>query len=125
MGEQLDARFHADPIAVFFDHPPLLEKKPHCPDRFTWQEAQFTVERLLAEWVDYGRRGRMARNMRPENLSRARVRGSWGVGRFHFRVRVVGGRIFEIYYDRAPQGDRKGNWVLSREIVGSEGEEEE
>mgnify|MGYP006927111501 CR=1 FL=1 len=26
-----------EPITVEFDNPPLLEKAPHCPDRFIWQ----------------------------------------------------------------------------------------
>jgi hypothetical protein len=112
-------RFHADEITVEFDTPPLLEKKPPCPDRFTWLGCTYEVAELLTEWHDFQRRGRMARNMRPTNLAQARQRGSWGVGRFHFRVRVTTGGVFEIYYDRAPQGsdDRKGTWVLSREEI--------
>ena len=56
----------------------------------------------------------MGRNMIPPHLSRAERIGSLGVGRFFFRVRTEGGRIFEIYYDRAPTdaGNRKGSWVL-------------
>lgn len=73
----------------------------------------------LQEWRDYGRRGRMATNMRPENLKKAAKRGSWGVGRYYFRVQVADGRIFDIYYDRAPKGQaqRLGSWFLYREIL--------
>ena len=28
-----------DPITVEFDRPPLFSKRPHCPDRFTWNGA--------------------------------------------------------------------------------------
>lgn len=76
-------RFHAGEIAVALDREPLLSKKPHCPDRFIWRGGTYEVVELLSEWRDFQRRGRMSRNMRPENLRRARRRGSWGVGRFH------------------------------------------
>jgi len=41
-----------------------------------------------------------------------------GVGRFYFRVRVDGGQIYDIYYDRAPKDAdrRKGQWFLYREL---------
>ena len=107
-------RFIDEPIEVQFDSPPLLEKSPPYPQRFTWQSETFRIVELLAEWKDFRRRGRMGRNMIPPHLSRAERIGSWGVGRFFFRVRTEGGRIFEIYFDRAPAdaGDRKGSWVL-------------
>lgn len=106
--------FIDEPVEVIFTQPPVLEKKPPCPDGFIWNGERFTVTNLLSEWFDYQRRGRMAQNMRPEHASRASLRGSWGVGRFFFRVEVAGGRIFEIYYDRAPvdADRRKGNWFL-------------
>ncbi|HBA90257.1 MAG TPA: hypothetical protein DCZ08_00220 [Anaerolineaceae bacterium] len=107
-------RFIDEPIDVQFDSPPLLEKSPPCPQGFIWQSETFRIVELLAEWKDFRRRGRMGRNMIPPHLSRAERIGSWGVGRFFFRVRTDGGRIFEIYFDRAPAdaGDRKGSWVL-------------
>ncbi|MHB8112227.1 MAG: DUF6504 family protein [Bellilinea sp.] len=107
-------RFIDEPIDVQFDSPPLLEKSPPCPQGFIWQSETFRIVELLAEWKDFRRRGRMGRNMIPPHLSRAERIGSWGVGRFFFRVRTEGGRIFEIYFDRAPAdaGDRKGSWVL-------------
>lgn len=115
-------RFIGEPIEVSFDRPPALTKKSGCPDRFVWAEEEYDVVEKLAEWHDYGRRGRMARNMRPENLARAAKRGSWGVGRDYFRVRTATGRVFELYYDRAPKdaGDRHGRWILSRELIEKE-----
>jgi hypothetical protein len=107
----------SEPIQVFFDQPPLLEKKPVCPDAFEWREQRYTIVSVVAEWFDFSRRGRMAHNMRISHLNTAQVKGSWGVGRYFFQVEVDGGRVFEIYYDRAPgkAGDRKGSWVLFAE----------
>lgn len=101
-------------ISVFYHQPPLLEKKPACPDAFTWQDLTFQVVRMLAEWTDFQRRGRMARNMQPTHAATASSRGSWGVGRYFFRVETDSGRIFDIYYDRAPKdsSDRKGSWFV-------------
>lgn len=112
-------RFIGEPITVAFDQPPLFAKQPPCPARFIWAETSFEIVANLQEWRDYGRRGRMANNMRPENLLKAAKRGSWGVGRYYFRVQVSNGRIFEIYYDRAPKGQaqRLGSWFLNREIL--------
>lgn len=104
--------FIAEEIAVWFDHPPTLEKVPVCPNRFLWRGDWYEVRELLEEWRDFRRRG--PRNMRPAHLSRAEKTGSWGKGRFCFRVRVDAGRVFDIYYDRAPEeaADRKGHWFL-------------
>lgn len=115
----METRFLSEPLEVEFDEAPLLEKKPGCPDRFTWGEESFEIVELLAEWHDYRRRGRMAQNMRPERLARAERTGSWGVGRDFYRVRTEGGRIFEIYYDRSPKDvdRRKGYWVLYQELL--------
>ena len=114
----MDSRFIGEAIEVAFDEPPLLAKKPGCPDRFTWRGDSYEIVEKLAEWHDYRRRGRMARNMRPERLQRARRLGSWGVGRDYYRVRTDSGRFFELYYDRAPEdADRRaGGWVLYREL---------
>ncbi|HEY9088360.1 MAG TPA: DUF6504 family protein [Anaerolineaceae bacterium] len=110
-------RFIGEPIQAVFDQPPLLEKRPPCPDGFTWREQIYRITELLEEWFDYSRRGRMARNMAPQHAAVASSRGSLGVGRFYFRVRVMDGRIFEIYYDRAPKdaANRKGSWMLMGE----------
>jgi hypothetical protein len=60
----------------------------------------------------------MARNMRPEHAAKAAAHGSWGVGQFYFRVRTQQGRIFDLYYDRAPKDvdRRKGAWFLDKEL---------
>jgi len=115
--------FIDEPIQVEFDQPVLYEKKPGCPDRFIWNDQVFRVAEKLSEWVDTARRGRMARNMSPAHAAAASRRGSWGVGRFFFRVRTNAGQIFDLYYDRAPRSadDRKGAWYLFRELASSEG----
>ncbi len=111
-------RFIGEPIDAVFDNPPLLEKKPGCPNAFVWRGAAYRIVEKLSEWHDYGRRGRMASNMRPEHAATAERRGSWGVGRDYFRVRVEGRRLFELYYDRAPRGSkqRRGAWFLVAEL---------
>lgn len=116
--DPIPLRFIGEPIEIVFDEPPPLSKSPGCPDGFVWRGETCRVVELLSQWRDYARRGRMASNMRPAHLARASRRGSWGVGRFTFRVRTEGDRIFELYYDRAPRSvdDRKGSWVLYREL---------
>ncbi len=106
--------FYVEPIEPIFDTPPALEKAPPCPDGFTWQGQTYRVVEMLAEWHDYRRRGRMADNMQPAHARVAAQRGSLGVGRFYFRVRVDTGQVFELYYDRAPTSadDKKGHWFL-------------
>ncbi len=110
--------FIAEPIEARFDRPPALEKKPGCPNAFVWRGETYGVAEVLREWHDYRRKGRMARNMQPQHAEVASSRGSWGVGRDYFRVRVESGPVFEIYYDRAPgSGDaRKGAWFLYRQL---------
>ena len=112
-------RFIDETIAVHFVVPPAFEKRPDCPVAFTWRGEVYMVAEVLSEWRDYGRRGRMANNMRPEHAELAAERGSGGVGRFYFRVRTDVGPIFDLYYDRAPKGtaNRKGAWFLFREIA--------
>ena len=111
-------QFIGQEIQVGFEKKPTLEKKPPVPTWFLWEGLTYQVESVLSEWQDFQRRGRMARNMRPENAVKARRRGSWGVGRFYFRVHTTCGRIFDLYYDRAPKNaqDRKGSWFLDREM---------
>lgn len=112
--ETLPFRLIDEPIEVAFAEPPLYEKKPTSPQSFTWQGVTYPIEEVTEEWEDYRRRGKMERNMVPGHLSTALRKGSWGVGRFYFRVRVQQGNIFEIYFDRAPEnaGDRKGHWFI-------------
>jgi hypothetical protein len=111
-------RFIGEAIEAHFDRPPALEKKPGCPQALTWRGERYQIVEMLSEWRDYRRRGHMAINMRPEHIATATRRGSWGVGRHYFRVRVENGRIFDLYYDRAPKDvdRRKGEWFLFREL---------
>ncbi len=112
-------RFISEPVEVYFEQPPLLEKKPACPSGFTWRGEIFQILETIAEWQDYTRRGRMARNMRPTHAATAGQRGSWGVGLHYFRVQTDQNRVFDIYYDRAPKDadHRKGGWFLYQEVV--------
>ncbi len=109
-------------MQVEFDNPPAREKSPPCPDKIIWRGDSLRIAELVSAWVDYQRRGRMKRNMQPQHAEVASHRGSLGVGRFYFRVRLVDGRIFEIYYDRAPKDvdDRKGGWMLVGEYAARE-----
>jgi hypothetical protein len=110
--------FLDEPIDVRFATPPPLSRKPDAPQAFIWRGETFDVAELLAQWTDYRRRGRYENNMQPAHAQVAVRRGSWGVGRFCFRLRVRGGRVFDIYYDRAPEdaGDRAGHWFVYREM---------
>ena len=117
--EDWDVRFIGEEVQVEFDTVPTFSKKPHCPNRLVWDGETHIIDQLLTEWRNYDRRGRSAVNMRPANLAKASKKGSWGVGRYYFRVRLENGRIFDLYYDRAPKGlrQRTGSWVLDREMV--------
>lgn len=113
--------FISQEISVSFESPPALKKKPDAPQSFQWEGQRFEIAEVLSRWFDYGRRGNMARNMQEHNLREAQRRGSWGVGRFYFRVRTAEGRVFDLYYDRASEeaGDRAGHWFLWRELAES------
>lgn len=110
--------FLDQPIDVFFDTPPIREKTPECPNGFLWEDKTYRVTEMLSAWSNFARRGKMAKNMRPEHAEVASNRGSLNVGRFYFRVRVDTGQVFDIYYDRAMKNidDRKGQWVIYREL---------
>ncbi len=112
--------FYDEPIEPVFDEPPMYEKSPDCPDGFVWRGQPYRVAEMLAEWHDYRRRGRMADNMQPAHARVAAQRGSLGVGRFYFRVRVETSQVFEIYYDRTitSTDDKKGHWFLLGERQG-------
>ncbi len=111
--------FFDQPIQVSFRTPPARQKLPPCPDAFVWEGRTYQIEESLSEWTDFKRRGRMQDNMSPEHAMAAAARGSLNVGRFFFRVRVEGGQIFDIYYDRAMKNvdDRKGQWFIYRELA--------
>ena len=120
--EYIPKHFIWEQIEVQFDKPPLFSKKPDCPDRFVWKDQTFQITEKLAEWQDFSRSGRMEYNMRPANAAKAKRRGSWGVGRFYFRIQTDNGQIFDLYYDRAPKNvdDRMGAWFLYREMTTDE-----
>jgi hypothetical protein len=118
MPELTPIHFFDERIDVLFNTPPVLEKAPHCPNGFIWNGQTYNITASLSEWTDFTRRGKMAKNMRPEHAEVASTRGSLNVGRYYFRVRVDTGQIFDIYYDRAMKNvdNRKGEWVLYKEL---------
>ena len=117
--ESEESHFIGESITVRFDRPPVRRKTPPCPDGFTWQGQDYAVLEKLSEWSDFRRRGRSARNMQPAHATAAARRGSLGVGRFYFRVRVAEGRVFDLYYDREVKDadDRLGHWYIYRELT--------
>ena len=110
--------FLDQPIEVLFDTSPTREKTPDCPNGFIWEDKTYRVLDMRSSWSDFKRRGKMARNMRPEHAAVAANRGSLNVGRFYFRVKVDTNQIFDIYYDRAMKNvdERKGQWFIYREL---------
>lgn len=118
LSELRPLRFLDQPIQVHFKVPPAHEKSPPCPDGFVWENQTYRVIEGLSEWVDFSRKGRAARNMRPSHAEAASSRGSLNVGRFFFRVRVDSGQVFDLYYDRAMKDidQRKGQWFIYCEI---------
>jgi hypothetical protein len=118
MKDYKPTKFISENVDVIFDKPPHLEKVPGCPDGFIWREKTYQVIELLREYRDFTRKGRMAHSMRPANLRKAARRGSVGVGRFYYRVKVEDGRVFDLYYDRAVKNadQRKGSWTLHQEL---------
>ncbi len=111
-------KFIDEEIEVGYVKEPLLVRVPSCPDRFIWRGVEFTVKRLISQWNDLARRGNQAKNMRSAHLTRAEKLGSWGSGRFFFCVETTAGRVFALYYDRAPRrgGGGSGSWVLLYEL---------
>jgi hypothetical protein len=118
MPEWVARDFLDEPVEAFFRVEPSLSKKPGAPSGFRWRGQEYAVMEVISEWFDYRRRGRMARNMAPAHAAAAERKGSWGVGRNYFRVKVGDGRAFDLYFDRAPEsaGDREGHWFVWREL---------
>lgn len=125
MSELEPIAFISEEISVKFERPPLFSKKPDAPKSFDWRDQSFRIVEVLSRWFDFGRRGNMARNMQEAHLREANRRGSWGVGRFYFRLSTDSSRVFDLYYDRAPEeaADRQGHWYLWRELAASGPEE--
>ncbi len=123
MDSDLSARFIGAPVEVIHDRPPALEKRPGPPDGFIWEGRTYRVVAVLQEWHDYRLRGKtQAFYVKERGSYRAKAmerRGTWGVGRDYYRVRTAEGEVFDLYYDRAPQGpgERKGAWFLWRQIL--------
>jgi hypothetical protein len=112
--------FYSEPIAVTFESEPLLEKRPGLPAAFIWRENFYKITKLIKEWHDYTKRGKME-EFYSENVyvpqMKSEKRGSWGVGRDYYRVLTDSGEIFDIYYDRKPVGQkRKGEWILLKKV---------
>ena len=116
--EEKALRFIGEEIEPRFEGSRGFDKRPTCPSGFVWRDREYGIDECLSEWRDYARRGKMAHNMRPPHLETATKRGSRGVGRHYFRVRTDDGRVFDLYYDRAPRDtvNHKGSWHLLREM---------
>lgn len=108
-------------VEVAFDAAPPFPRRPSCPDRWVWEGQTYEVAEVESAWSDMERRGRMAANMRPAHAEQARRRGSFGVGRFYFRVRTRDGRVFDLYFDRAAAGKPGAGWTLFQEWTGTGG----
>jgi len=109
-------QFIGESIEVLFDHEIIKQKSPPCPDHFIWQSRRYSITDLVQQWTDFSRKGRMQRNMSDAHRMKAEKNGSWGVGRFFFRVKVHTGQDFTLYYDRSPQSAQKGEeWILLQE----------
>jgi hypothetical protein len=117
MVEYIPEHFIGESIVVRFDTPPARLKSPPCPDGFTWREQEQLVVEKISEWTDFERRGQVKYNLH-SGLAASNGGGSFGVGRFYFRVRTAGGCIFDLYYDRQVMDadDRLGHWYLYREL---------
>jgi len=111
-------RFISEKIIVEFTSEPKFTKSPPCPNGFRWEKKFYRIEQILAEWKDFSRHDRMAKNMQPQHAQVAKTKGSWGVGKFYFDVQTHDGRQFRIYFDRAPKDalDREGQWILLAEL---------
>ncbi|NMB61239.1 MAG: hypothetical protein GYA18_02730 [Chloroflexi bacterium] len=109
--------FIGEPIEVIYSEPPIRFKDPACPQAFIWRGKNFKIMKLISQKTDFSRHGSYKRNMSEEHRSRAERIGSWGVGRYYFRIVVQDEQEFEIYYDRSPQNidDRYGGWYLLQE----------
>ncbi|MBN1264015.1 MAG: hypothetical protein JXA25_00875 [Anaerolineales bacterium] len=111
-------KFFSEEIQVIFNKRPVFTKRPDAPNAFIHNGQRFSIRQVLSQWHSFERKGRMALNMKTPHLESARRKGSWGVGRFYFRIQTEKDRYFDLYYDRAPElaSDRQGHWFLWREL---------
>lgn len=111
-------RFIGQEITVTLPSGFAFEKKPPAPESFRWQGKLHSVSEILATWRRYGKPGLRTQGGRPPYYVRSgRGQGSWGQGRVYYRLRTETGRLFDLYYDRAPEGQRRaGSWRLWREL---------
>ena len=114
----MDVRYIGKEIIPGYTNGVLFVKDPACPDFFMQDQQIYVVKQVLSEWRDYQRKGNKTHNMRESHLQRAHLKGSWGTGRYYFRVETECGHTFEIYYDRTPSSrqNKFGHWVLFKEI---------
>lgn len=97
----MSVQFYTEPIEVEYVSPPPFRRRPSVPDRFIWRGETFHIAELRAEW----------RQITPRiSASKQRL----GLARIYFRVMVISGRLFDIYFDPVHQ---KGAWFLSCEHV--------
>lgn len=98
------------------------EKKPPVPEAFQWRGSLHPVVEMLATWHRYGKAEIRTQGGRdPYYVRSGGTQGSWGQGRVYYRVRTEEGRLFDLYYDRAPKGKRRaGAWFLWRELSAAE-----
>ncbi len=117
--QSLSVHFIEEPIEALYDQPQIRTKNPGCPDAIRWRSSEFRIVKILKQWSDFSRKGKIRKNMRDAHRDRAEITGSWGVGRIFFRIKVDSGQEFEIYYDRAPKNisDRGGIWFLFKEYT--------
>ncbi len=117
--QSLTVHFIEEPIEVVFNQPQIKTKNPGCPDAIHWRSAEYRVVKIIKQWADFSRKGRMQKNMSEVHHLRAETRGSWGVGKIFFRVQVDSGQEFEFYYDRAPKNStyKSGSWFLFKEYT--------
>jgi hypothetical protein len=106
-------------ISVIFEQSEHLIKKPVCPDKFIWKGQEYIIGELINEWQDFSPNDSSSANPNEPLLKKDAVKGSFGVGRFYFRVRTTDCRVFDLYYDRKIKNvsSTEGFWVLYQEIL--------
>lgn len=112
-------QFIGESISVNFLDSSQITKKPAIPSSFVWRGKEYFIEKLISQWQDFSRKGRYSRNMSDFHKERAEIKGSFGVGRFYFRVITQNGRIFDLYYDRSVKDSshKSGSWALFQELI--------